>query len=111
MQTLLFTTFLKPGMLAPYKKFLQEIVGPRKAEYKDLLKRYGLITTKAWHEKIEGKDLVTIMHEAEEDALERLKGWDSSTNPFDLWFGEQLNQCYEKVAAPVHLLVQFDPRD
>lgn len=109
MQTLLLATFLKPGTLNAYKKFTAEIMGPRNHEYKELLKRYGLRTAKVWHEKVSGRDYIMIVHEAEDDALERLKNWTSSTHPFDLWFGEHLNQCYEKFPEPAHLLFQFDP--
>jgi len=107
-KTLLFATFLKPGMLNAYKQFTAEITGPRKAEYKELLKRYGLKTVKVWHENLAGKDYVMIVHDAEDDALERLKNWISSTHPFDLWFGDHLNKCYEKFPEPSHLLFKFD---
>ncbi len=110
MKALLFGTFLKSGMLGAYETFAAEITGPRKQEYKALLKRYGLKTAKVWHEKIAGRDYVMIVHEAEDDALERLKGWSSSTHPFDRWFGEQLSLCYEKFPDPAHLLFEFDSR-
>ena len=108
MQTLLFATFLKPGTLGAYKGFVAEITGPRKKEYSELLKRYGLKTAKVWYEKLSDRDYIMIVHEAEDDALERLKNWTSSTHPFDLWFGEQLNICYEKFPEPAHLLFKFD---
>jgi len=95
-------------MLNAYKQFTAEITGPRKAEYKELLKRYGLKTVKVWHENLAGKDYVMIVHDAEDDALERLKNWISSTHPFDLWFGDHLNKCYEKFPEPSHLLFKFD---
>lgn len=108
MKTLLFATFLRPGTLDAYKKFTAEIIGPRRQEYKELLRRYGLKTAKVWHEKLSGRDYIMIVHEAEDDALERLKKWASSTHPFDLWFGEHLNKCYEKFPEPAHLLFKFD---
>lgn len=108
MQTLLSATFLKTGALDAYKKFIAEIMGPRNQEYKELLKRYGLRTVKVWYEKVSGRDYVMIVHEAEDNAMEKLKEWDSSTHPFDLWFGEQLNQHYEKLSEPSQLLFQFD---
>ncbi len=107
MKTLLFGTFLKPGMLSAYQRFAAEIIGPRKQEYRDLLKRYGLKTAKVYYKKIEGRDYVMIFHEAEDDALERMKKWSSSTHPFDLWFGEQLNLCYEDFPEPAELLFEF----
>jgi hypothetical protein len=108
MQTLLYATFLKPGMLDLYKEFIAEIMGPRNQEYKELLKRYGIRTTKVWHEKVADRDYVMVMHEAEGDALERSEDWESSTHPFDLWFEERLNQCYETLSEPADVLFQFD---
>ena len=108
MRTLLFATSLEPGKMDSYKKFIAEITGPRKEEYRELLLRYGLKTAKVWYEKLGGRDCVMILHEAEDDALERLKRWSSSTHPFDLWFGEHLSQCYEKFPEPSHLLFKFD---
>ena len=110
-KNLLFTVRLKPGMLAAYKEFGATITGPRKEEYRALLKRYGLRAAKVWHEKIAGHEYVFIFHEAEDEALERLKGWSSSTHPFDRWFGEHLSKCYEIFPdQPAHLLFEFDMR-
>ncbi len=108
MQTLLYTTFLKPGTLNLYKKFIAEIIGSRNQEYKKLLKRYAIKTTKVWHEKVADRDYVMVMHEAEDDALARSEDWESSTHPFDLWFEERLNQCYETLSEPADVLFQFD---
>jgi hypothetical protein len=110
MKNLLFTVRLKPGTLTAYKKFAAEITGPRKQEYSALLKRYGLRTAKVWHGKIADCEYVFILHEAEDDALELLKGWSSSTHPFDHWFGEYLSKCYEGMPEPTHLLFEFGPR-
>ncbi|NGX45525.1 MAG: hypothetical protein K940chlam2_00680 [Chlamydiae bacterium] len=107
MKTLLFTVPLNPGMLSEYEAFAAEITGPRKKEYSELLKRYGLKTAKVWHQKLADKEYVFILHEAEDDALERLKTWSSSTHPFDLWFDEQLNKCYESAPEPAHLLFGY----
>ena len=95
MKTLLFALPLKPGKLDAYRAFVKEATGPRKHEYADLLKRYGLKTVKVWYAKLAGKEYMMVLHDAEEDALERLKGWASSMHPFDRWFTEQLLNCYE----------------
>ena len=108
MKSLLFAVFLKPGMLDVYRKFAAEITGPRKREYSELLKRYGLTTAKVWIEKIESRDRVVIYHDVEETALDRLKHWSSSTHPFDLWFAEQLALCYENFPDPAHSLFEFN---
>lgn len=91
-----------------YKKFTAEITGPKKKEYKDLLHRLRMKTTKVWYTKVAGKDYVFVIHDAEDDVLERLKEWDVSTHPFDIWFREELKKYYENFTEPVHLLFQFD---
>jgi hypothetical protein len=36
-----------------------------------------------------------FIHEMGDDASERLKGWSSSTHPFDQWFDKNLRNCYD----------------
>jgi hypothetical protein len=107
MKNLLFIQPLKPNTLPAYKTFIVEITGPRRKEYKELLKRYGLRTVKIWHINLNGVDYILVFHEAEDDALERLKGWPFSEHPFDLWFKEHLNRFYESTEQ-AHLLLEFD---
>lgn len=95
MQTVLFAIPIKAGKLEEYKKFAHEITGPRKQEYNDMLHRYGLKTAKVWHRKFSGQDFIMVVHDMEDDAGERLKGWLSSMHPFDRWFNEQMFNCYD----------------
>ena len=95
-------------MLASYKAFTAEITGPRKKEYSALLRRYGLRNCKVWHQKFGAKEYVIVCHEADNDTHERLKSWPSSTHPFDVWFREQLNKCYEDAMEEAHLLFEFE---
>ena len=104
----LFTIPLKPGKLDEFQAFVKEYTGPRKTEYNDLLKRYGLKTAKVWLHEIDGKTQVMVFHEIEPDALERLKGWSLSTHPFDHWFGEQCQNCYQGGIEQCELMFEFD---
>ena len=98
--TTLFTFPIKPGKLNTYIKFMRECVnGSKKAEYKDLLIRYGMNTVKMWHHNFNGHDYVLFTHDISDDGFERLKGWSTSTHPFDKWFNEQLQDCYENSDA------------
>jgi len=105
MSTSLFAIPLKQGKHEAYKAFMRECVGSKKQEYADLLTRYGLKNVKSWTHHFSGMDYVLFVHDVEEDAFERLKGWTSSTHPFDQWFNEQLLNCYDEVYY--HLLNQF----
>jgi len=112
MQTLVFVNPLRPGKLKEYKEFAAEITGPRKREYIDLLRRYGLKDAKVYYHKIGGREFVIVIHEAENDATSRLGNFASSTHPFDLWFYDQLQKLHEFEGAETQaeLLFSFDPR-
>ena len=96
--TTLFTFPLKPGKLDQYKKFMQECCnGSKQVEFKDLLIRYGMNTLKLWHHNFNGRDYAVFTHDISDDGFERLKGWSTSTHPFDKLFNEQMQDCYENV--------------
>ena len=95
MPTTLFTIPLKKGKTADYKAFLNECLGPKKNDYEDLLRRYGLNTVKIWIHTLNDKDYAMFIHEMSDDAAKRLEGWASSTHPFDQWFNKQLHDCYD----------------
>jgi hypothetical protein len=112
MQSILFVNPLKPGKLNEYKDFMSEITGARKQEYKDLLKRYGLKTSKVYYHKLGGQEFTIVTHDIEDYAPERLAAWVSSTHPFDLWFKEQAQKLYDfesaKIAGQPQSLMSFD---
>lgn len=95
MQTIVDINPLKPGKLEAYKAFAAEITGPRKKEFAEMLKRYGLKTANAYFHKIRDVDFVVVVHEAEDDARERLKNFASSTHPMEKWFVEQLSELHD----------------
>lgn len=95
MQTLVYINPLKPGKLDEYKAFIREFTGPRKKEYVDLLDRYGLISAEVYYHKLENKEFIIVIHDAEDDASERLANFSSSENPFDHWFFTQLSNLHD----------------
>ncbi len=95
MQTVVYINPLKPGKLAAYKAFSAENTGPRKKEYKDLLKRYGLKNAKVYYHKLGHKEFIIVVHDAEMDARERLSHFATSKHPYDRWFLEQLIDLHD----------------
>lgn len=81
--------------MARLKTFSSENLGPRKKEYIDLLKRYGLKNAKVYHHKWKGKEFVIVIHDAEDDAIERLEKFTTSDHHHDRWFFEQLTDLHE----------------
>ncbi len=99
MQSLTFVNPLKSGKLEEYKAFVVEILGPRKEEYFDLLKRYGLRTAKVYYHKLGDKEFVIVFHDAEDDALDRLANFANSDHPHDQWFFAQLTKLHDFEAS------------
>lgn len=94
MQTILAVIPLKPGKLQAFKAFTAEITGPRKVEYADLLKRFGLKNAKVFYYPMDGKEFIGVLHDGEPDAIQRLKKFETSPHPFDQWFVSQLADLY-----------------
>lgn len=113
MQTLIYINPLKAGKLKEYKAFSAENTGPRILEYIDLLKRYGLRNAKVYYHKLGKKEFVVVMHDAEDDALDRLAKFTSSKHPYDVWFLEQLTKLHDFDGSETQAthLFSFDARE
>ncbi len=95
MQTVLFAMPIRAGKFEAYKAFTEEITGPKRSEYIAMLKRYGLRTANVWHQQFNDKTYVMVVHNTDDNAMELLANWSSSTHPFDRWFNEQILACYD----------------
>ena len=114
MQTYVDINPLKPGKLEAYKKFSAEITGPRKADFADLLSRYGLKTANSSYHTINDVTFIVVAHTAEDDAHERLKNFGTSKHPMDQWFVEQLTDLHDfsplnGAGQTSHQLFYFQP--
>lgn len=99
MNNLLFCLPLKNGALAQYKQFIKTTSETKSEEWKDLLARYDMSCVKIWHKELDGKDYVFVYHEIGPKASELLSNWTTSSHPFDLWFGGQLESMFDANAA------------
>ena len=110
MKTLVFINPLKSGKLKEYRAFSAQNTGPRKQEYIDLFRRYGLKNVKVYYHKLGDKEFIIVIHDAEDDSAERLANFSSSKNAYDQWFVEQLEKLHDLDANPyAELLFAFDP--
>lgn len=100
MKTIVFINPLKPGKIQEYQAFIAENTGPRKKEYTDLFHRYGLRNVKIYHHKLEDKEFIVVIHDVEEDAVERLSHFFSSTNSYDRWFVKKLEDLHDLDTDP-----------
>lgn len=94
MNSVLFVIPLKIGSLIQYKTFAKESM-ERKGEYKEMLLRYDIHSAQTWHKNIDGRDYIFVYHLVGENFNEKMKGWDTSTHPFDCWFRESIMAVYD----------------
>ncbi len=106
MPSIIFVNPIKPGKLNDAKKFMEVFMGPRKAEYIDLLKRYGLKNAKSYYHKIGTTEFAVVIHEVEAGKEHLVNDWPISTHPFDIWFKEELAKIhdFEYAGVPTQLL-------
>ena len=94
METVLFCIPLKKDCFSQYELFAKETV-KRSVEYSDMLKRYDIHYAKVWHKKINNRDYVFVYHEVGSNFREKMKGWDTSSHPFDKWFCDNMMKVYD----------------
>jgi len=95
-KTVLFCIPLKAGCLEQYKNFAKEHTKKeREKEYKEMLLCYDIHTAKIWHKNISDRDYIFVCHEVGANFEEKMKGWDTSTHPFDRWFRESMMAVYD----------------
>ncbi|MFN7096688.1 MAG: hypothetical protein ACK4PR_03925 [Gammaproteobacteria bacterium] len=94
MPTVLFCIPLKENSLAQYETFAKEHVQQDK-EYREMLTRYDIHSAKVWHQNINNRDYVFVYHEVGPNFTEKMKGWDTSTHPFDKWFRDNMMAVYD----------------
>ena len=94
MRSILFFIPLKKGCLKQYQAFASESVKKGKA-YEEMLARYNIYCAKTWYKNINDRDYILVYHEVGQNFDEKMKGWDSSTHPFDQWFRESIMAVYD----------------
>jgi len=82
----------------PWRRFLQELSGPRREEYTESRRRLGVSAESVWFAaKPSGGGIVVIILETEESqwafdlALRELA---ASVSPFDSWYGAQMGRLF-----------------
>ncbi|MDF1795308.1 MAG: hypothetical protein P1U63_02095 [Coxiellaceae bacterium] len=95
MNPTLFIRVIKAGKTEDVKKFISECTTTKQNEYKDLLLRYGLNNVRFWFQAINNTDYMLFTHDIDDDAMEKLAGWETSTHPFDQWFQQGLADCFD----------------
>ena len=112
MKNIVLVNALNAGKLAEYKAFLADITSAHKADYSDMLQRYGLKNSTVHYYQLESVEFVVVIHDIEDYAYERLATWPTSIHPFDVWFKQQTKDFYNADSAKKlthELLLSFNP--
>jgi hypothetical protein len=80
-----------PGKKQEDKDFVQEVTGPRRAEYEESRRRLGVTREAVWHQQTPQGTVAIIYLEAE-DPQRVFQGLGSSSAPFDQWFRERVEE-------------------
>lgn len=94
MTTYAFVAPIVPGKLEDWKAFTREFSGERKTEYAASRKRAGITRETAFHQKTPNGDVAVIVIESSTDAAAALAKLFRSTDPFDRWFAERVQQIH-----------------
>ncbi|MFQ5947375.1 MAG: hypothetical protein ACE5KX_00760 [Acidimicrobiia bacterium] len=83
-----------PGKLDTWKKWAEELKGPRSEEFRDHNSRLGLTRHRAWlQETPDGGHLVIVVHDGP-GADEFVAKLGQSDHPFDVWFRERVEEAH-----------------
>jgi hypothetical protein len=85
---------IKDGCLEQYRLFATQIT-EQPEECIAMFKRYDIESAKMWLTNISGKAHVIIHHCIGSSFAEKMKAWDDSDHPFDVWFRANMAQVYE----------------
>lgn len=82
----------------PWRRFLQELSGPRRGEYAESRRRLGISAESMWFApKPSGGGIVVVILESEEPQWtfkRALRELAASVVPFDLWYGVQMRRLF-----------------
>ena len=82
-----------PGKTEQWKRFCQEMVGPRRSEYEATNKRLGITRDFASLQQTPQGDVAVVYLEAQ-DIPHVFEAYASSQEPFDVWYREQLKDIH-----------------
>jgi hypothetical protein len=110
--TYAFAGPIPPGKTAAVRRFIAEVLGPRKAENDDLCRRSGITEESYWLQTDpEAGDMLVVASSSDQRAF-----WAIMANPqtdFDRWYREQIEAIWEfdasQPGAPNELLGTWTP--
>jgi hypothetical protein len=76
---------VRPGQEEEAHRFVQELQGPRAAEWAEYQQRAGL-TRQRWYLQATPLGTIVIVYHEGDDPARAMREWVASQHPFDRWF-------------------------
>ena len=85
---------IKPGKLDAWDAWMNDLKGPRKAEFEDMNSRHGLTTHAAWLQSTpDGNQMVVVVFDGP-GAGTFMQNVATSDNEFDAWFRSNVEDVH-----------------
>ena len=78
----------------PWRRFLQELSGPRHEEYAKSRQSLGILAESVWLVPKPSGGGVAIVHLVAEDPERALRELAASDTPFDSWYGKEMRRLF-----------------
>jgi hypothetical protein len=89
MPAIAFAYPVLPGKFDAWKRFMQEMAGPRRSELEASRRRMGFTVERAWYQATPQGDIAIIYAEVD-DLVHTSQTLAASQDPFDVWFKQQV---------------------
>jgi hypothetical protein len=85
---------IQPGYLAAWEAFMAELNGPRRPEFNDMNRRFGVTDHRTWLQRTaDGREMAIVVQDGP-GALGFMGKLAASENLFDLWFCCSLEEAH-----------------
>lgn len=85
---------IQPGYLAAWEAFMAELNGPRRPEFNDMNRRFGVTDHRAWLQRTpEGRQTAIVVQDGP-GSVGFLGKLAVSENRFDIWFCGNLEEAH-----------------
>jgi len=85
---------IQPGQLSAWEAFMAELNGPRRFEFHDMNRRFGVTDHRAWLQRTPAGHPTAIVVQDGPGALGFLGRLAASENLFDIWFCGSLEDAH-----------------
>lgn len=93
MASLAFALPLTPGKTDEWRRWSEELLGPRHSEYKASRGRLGITTERAFLQQTPQGDMVIVYLESD-DLMRAFQALATSQDPFDVWFRQRSQDLF-----------------